>query len=184
MNSWNVTPIRNIHLIFGLGNAKYPNTRHSIGAMVINTIARQSNVTFKSDKHSSVATIRNLKLIKPTHMNTSGKAVQYWINKEQAFLHQILVVVDDIYLSIGAIRYKEGGGAGGHNGMQNIIDIMQSKEFPRLRIGVGNNFIRGEQKKFVLTKFTDAEKPIINYAISQAVTMINKSYNNNELCEY
>lgn len=164
----------NKKLIVGLGNigANYLKTRHNIGFIVVDQFASLNKVVFQTEKLASVANFRSKNkqviIIKPsTYMNLSGKAVSYFMEKEKIDINNILVVTDDIAIDLGQIRIRKKGGAGGHNGLQSIIDELSTTEFSRLRVGVGNNFAKGQQSDYLLSKWneleTDEVKKIIDY---------------------
>lgn len=163
------------YLIVGLGNigAEYHETRHNIGFMIIDAFARTFNATFSIDRLANVSEIkykgRQLILIKPTtYMNLSGKAVRYWLEKENIPLENLLVVFDDIDLDVGLIRIKPKGGGGSHNGINDIIDILGTQNFARLRFGIGKNYTQGHQVDYVLGKFNESELPLVNRQIDVA----------------
>ncbi|MEM7654841.1 MAG: aminoacyl-tRNA hydrolase [Bacteroidota bacterium] len=152
-------------LIAGLGNigAEYRGTRHNIGFMVLDYLAEQKGVDFESSRYATTCTIRHrgrqLVLIKPTtYMNLSGKAVRFHLQEHKLSLQQLLVVTDDIALPYGKLRMRPRGSAGGHNGLQHIADIMGTKDYPRLRFGVGDDFSRGRQADYVLSPFSEDEQ--------------------------
>lgn len=161
-------------LIFGLGNpgAEYNRTRHNIGFEVLDALASDTS-SFSSERYADVARVRvkgrELILVKPnTFMNLSGKAVRYWMEQERVPLENILVVVDELALPLGAIRIKMKGSDGGHNGLKSIQQLLGRADYPRLRFGIGNEFSRGQQVDFVLGQWTDKEwldlQPRINKA--------------------
>lgn len=152
------------YLIAGLGNigAEYDKTRHNIGFMVCDYLAENHGATFTLDKHAMHATIKvkgkTIFLIKPTtYMNLSGKAINYWLLSHKISVDQLLVVTDDIALPFGKMRIKPKGSNGGHNGLGNIQETLNTDVYPRLRFGVGGEFAKGRQVEFVLGNFTDAE---------------------------
>lgn len=170
------------YLVAGLGNIgnEYANTRHNIGFIVLDALAQDAGVSFVSDRYASVARMKarrhSLVLIKPsTFMNLSGKAIRYWLDKEKVGLENLLVVVDDIALPLGQLRLKMKGGAGGHNGLIHIIEILGTEEFARLRVGIGGDFAKGYQVDYVLGKWTSEEEKILIPRIKVAVEMI-RSY--------
>ena len=140
------------YLIVGLGNVgnEYEGTRHNSGFMVLDRLLKACNTpderpTYVLDRHAYRAEVkfkgRTLVLIRPTtYMNLSGKAVQFWLQKEKIDIANLLVVVDDIALPVGKIRMKKQGSNGGHNGLANIEQLLHTANYCRLRIGVGNNF--------------------------------------------
>lgn len=162
-------------LIFGLGNAEdqYFGTRHNIGFEVLNKLAKQLDVTFKSDRYAYVARSkfkgRNIILIMPTtYMNLSGKAVKYWMEAENVEAQHIMVVSDDLDLPPGQLRIRPKGGGGSHNGLNHIIEVLGHGNYPRLRFGIGKNYPQGYQVDYVLGKFTTEERLIIDPAIEKA----------------
>ncbi len=153
------------YLIAGLGNpgAEYADTRHNIGFKVVETLADTAGVSFSSDHLGSIAEFRYKSrifvLLKPhTYMNLSGKAVRYWLQKKSIPLEHLLVVTDDLNLPFGKIRLRPAGSDGGHNGLQNIIDIMGTNQFARLRIGIGAGFSKGRQVDHVLGEWSQEER--------------------------
>lgn len=156
------------YLIVGLGNigAEYQGTRHNIGFTILDALAAASNVVFTTERYGAVANMRvknaQLILLKPsTYMNLSGEAVRYWKNKENIELENILVIVDDIALPFGTIRLRGKGADGGHNGLKNINNLLQTQNYARLRFGVGNDFPQGAQVDYVLGHPTPEELAIL-----------------------
>jgi PTH1 family peptidyl-tRNA hydrolase len=153
-------------LIVGLGNIgeKYENTRHNIGFKILDNIAAKEAITFESEKLGSVATFRfkgrTFILLKPsTYMNLSGKAVSYWLTKENIAIENLLVICDDLNLEFGAIRVKAKGSDGGHNGLKDINTTLNTQQYARYRFGVGSQFSKGRQVDYVLGEWsTDEEK--------------------------
>ncbi|MBC7388877.1 MAG: aminoacyl-tRNA hydrolase [Opitutaceae bacterium] len=151
-------------LIIGLGNPgpEYEFTRHNIGFLVLDNLAAQKQVNFSPDRYGLRAEFKyagkNFTLIKPnTFMNLSGKAVSYWLSQSKIPLENLLVVTDDLALPFGKIRMRPQGSHGGHNGLRNIQEILNSEKYTRLRIGVGNEFEKGKQVDYVLSNFDKAE---------------------------
>lgn len=145
------------YLIVGLGNIgeKYAATRHNIGFKILDEIAVKEAVSFESEKLGAIATFkfkgRTFILLKPsTYMNLSGKAVKYWLTKENIPIENLLVICDDLNLPFGAIRVKAKGSDGGHNGLKDITAVLQTQEYARFRFGVGSEFSKGRQVDFVL----------------------------------
>jgi PTH1 family peptidyl-tRNA hydrolase len=152
-------------LIVGLGNigAEYVNTRHNIGFKIVDYVASKQGVSFETAKLGAVAefTIKGRKLIllKPnTYMNLSGKAVHYWMQKENIAKENILVITDDLNLAFGTIRIKGKGTDGGHNGLKNIQLILNTSEYPRFRFGISDEFKKGQQVDYVLGEWNETEK--------------------------
>ena len=157
------------YLITGLGNIgdEYDGTRHNIGFRVLDALAKASNTAFDDRRYGFVAHTRvknaELVLLKPsTFMNLSGNAVRYWLQKEKIELQNLLVVVDDLSLPLGTIRMKPSGSAGGHNGLRHIAQVLGTEAYNRLRFGIGNDFPRGTQVDFVLSRFTPEEETLVN----------------------
>ncbi len=166
-------------LIVGLGNigSEYQDTRHNIGFTVLDAFAQASNISFNTQRYGDVAEMRlknqQLVLLKPsTYMNLSGEAVRYWKQKENIQLENILVVVDDIALPFGAIRIKPKGSDGGHNGLKNIAQLLQTPNFARLRFGVGNDFPQGGQIDYVLGHFDAQQRAALPERVGIAVDAI------------
>ena len=161
-------------LIVGLGNIghEYELTRHNIGFLVADRLADEVNATFTSDRLASTANFRykgkQIYLIKPsTFMNLSGKSVNYWMQQLKIPLEQILIITDDIALPIGKIRMRAKGSSAGHNGLQNIEDTL-GNNYPRLRVGIGNEFPKGRQVDYVLSRFSEEEFKILPDIIKKA----------------
>lgn len=159
----------NSYLIVGLGNPgkSYEKTRHNVGFRVIDIVAHQLHLSsFKRDqkKFNSDYAIgrmdhKQLFLVKPlTYMNRSGIAVRQWVDYYQIPYSHILVILDDIALPFGKIRFRAKGSSGGHNGLQSVIDHLGTDAFPRLRIGIGNQYPKGKQVQYVLSRFTRQEE--------------------------
>ena len=164
-------------LIIGLGNPdpEYAPTRHNIGFQVVAALAVRARTAFVRDGRAqalvAAARFRGCRalLVKPqTFMNRSGLCAQGLVRRYGLALQDILVVVDDIYLPFGQLRLRAEGGAGGHNGIQDIIDRLGSGDFPRLRLGIGGEFARGRQSDYVLSPFTRTELPIVERTLEKA----------------
>lgn len=167
------------YLIVGLGNIgdEYANTRHNIGFKVLDALVKASNTFFKSDRLADVAELkekgRTLVLIKPsTYMNLSGKAVNYWMQKEKIGIENVFVIVDDLAIPFGSIRIRKKGSDGGHNGLKNINEILGSSEYARLRFGVGSNFRKGAQIDYVLSEWNKEENEKLPELIEKATMAI------------
>ena len=152
-------------LIVGLGNigAEYVNTRHNIGFKIVDYLAKKEALSFGVAKLGALSELkikgRTLLLLKPnTYMNLSGKAVKYWMEKENIPKENVLIITDDLNLSFGTIRIKPKGTDGGHNGLKNIQLILNSDEYPRFRFGISDEFKKGKQVDYVLGDWDDAEK--------------------------
>lgn len=167
------------YLIVGLGNIgdEYADTRHNIGFIVADALAAEGNAVFKTDRYAAMTKLsvkgRTLVVIKPsTYMNLSGKAIRYWMQKEDIPRENILVIVDDLALPLGAFRLRTKGSDGGHNGLISIIEYLESTEFSRIRFGIGNNFAKGRQVDYVLGRWDADETKILIPRIKEAVEMI------------
>ena len=152
------------YLIVGLGNIgeKYENTRHNIGFKILNHYATSNNFTFKTDKLGDIAYHkikgRTLVFLKPsTYMNLSGKAIKYWMNKEKIPFDNLLVVTDDLNLSFGAIRLKSKGSDGGHNGLKDTQEKLQTTKYNRFRFCISSDFSKGRQVDYVLGNWSEEE---------------------------
>lgn len=152
-------------LIVGLGNigAEYANTRHNIGFKVLDFVAQKESLNFETTKLGALTEYnikgRKLLLLKPnTYMNLSGKAVQYWMEKENIARENVLVITDDLNLPFGTIRIKGKGSDGGHNGLKNIQLILNTAEYPRFRFGISDEFKKGQQVDYVLGEWNEEEK--------------------------
>lgn len=166
-------------LIVGLGNIgdEYADTRHNIGFIAADALVTKFKTTFETGRLASVAQMslkgRKLVVIKPsTFMNLSGKAVRYWIQKEDIPKENILVIVDDLALPLGTLRLKSKGSDGGHNGLISIIETIETNGFARLRIGIGNEFAKGYQVDYVLGRWTSEEQKILIPRIETTVELV------------
>ena len=153
------------YLIVGLGNigVEYANTRHNMGFMVLDAWAQASNILFESGRYGSTATIsfkgRKFTLLKPsTYMNLSGKAVRYWMNELKIPVENLLVLSDDLNIPFGTLRLRKNGSAGGHNGLTNINELIGTQDYARIRLGIGNDFGRGQQVGYVLGELSKEEQ--------------------------
>ena len=155
-------------LIVGLGNPgeKYHNTRHNIGFELLDFICKKHESEFETNRLGQISKIsikgRKVLLLKPnTFMNLSGKSVKYWMLQENIKLKNILIISDDLNLPLGKIRFRAKGSSGGHNGLENIEQALNSLEYPRLKIGIGNDK-NSNQIDFVLGIFNSNEYDIIH----------------------
>ena len=174
------------YLIVGLGNPgeEYEQTRHNIGYMALDRFVKTINeenpansCSFSIDRHAYVAQTkvkgRSLVLVKPTtFMNLSGKAVKYWLDREKIPVENMLIIVDDLALDLGAIRLRMGGSDGGHNGLKDIIASLGHNKFNRLRFGIGNNFARGRQIDFVLGKIEGEDWNVVDEKLNTCCDII------------
>jgi peptidyl-tRNA hydrolase, PTH1 family len=167
------------YLVVGLGNIgpEYAHTRHNIGFDIIDAFAKKHGVLFQASRLAELgmAKIKGKAVfcIKPaTYMNLSGKAVKYWMEKENIAIENILVVVDEIALPLEKLRIRPGGSAGGHNGLKSIEELLQTTEYPRLRVGIGNNYPKGQQAAYVLGKWEPLEEPLVARKIEICVSAV------------
>ena len=152
------------YLVVGLGNigAEYASTRHNMGFMILDAWAQASNVVFSVERYGAVAQISfkgsHFTLLKPsTYMNLSGNAVRYWMQKLNLPLENLIVISDDLNLPFGTLRMRLSGSDGGHNGLENIIWTLESDQWARIRVGIGNGFSRGGQVDYVLGDLSPEE---------------------------
>lgn len=168
------------YIIIGLGNPgrNYANTRHNLGFMVVDELARRAGVTsgrkrFRSELADAQLPAGKAILVKPqTYMNESGHAVREIRNWYRADLDRILVVVDDLDLPFGQLRLRPSGSAGGHNGLRSIIAQLGTQEFPRLRMGIGRG--PNQAEAHVLSHFAPSEQqhlPVFIDAAADAVEL-------------
>jgi PTH1 family peptidyl-tRNA hydrolase len=167
------------YLIAGLGNIgpEYEVTRHNIGFLALDRLADVQRGDFATTRLADKAEIaykgRKLHLIKPnTFMNLSGKAVAYWLQELKIPKENLLVVVDDLALPFGHLRLRTKGSAAGHNGLKNIEELLGGQDYPRLRMGIGNDFARGAQVDFVLSRFEAEEFEALPAVLDKATEMI------------
>jgi PTH1 family peptidyl-tRNA hydrolase len=163
-------------LIVGLGNIgkEYHATRHNVGFELIDLLSDSMSVTLSKGNGPYFYGKGRYKgqtivLVKPTtYMNKSGSAVRHACSYFKEPLDQTLICYDDLNLEVGQLRLRPGGSAGGHNGISDIIEKVGTKDFPRLRIGIGNDFPRGRQVDYVLSPFDTKQRPLINEALERA----------------
>lgn len=165
-------------MLVGLGNPgkEYAQTKHNVGFMVIDAIADELNVTVEKKQCQALTQIvswneEKILLVKPqTYMNLSGQAVMELLHYYNDRIDDILVIHDDLDLPPGQLRFKQGGGAGGHNGIKNIIAHLNSNDFDRLKIGIGRG--KYDTKDYVLTPFNGTDQKQIKEAIVTAVDAV------------
>jgi PTH1 family peptidyl-tRNA hydrolase len=164
-------------LIVGLGNPgpEYEDTRHNVGFWVVNAVAETARAAFHHDGRANAMVAegrtrgRPLTLVQPlTFMNRSGQTVKHLVRRFSLRPRDVLVVYDDLNLEVGRLRLRQRGSAGGHNGVQDIIDRLGTDDFPRLRIGIGSDFRRGRQVDYVLSPFDADQEPLIDEALDRA----------------
>ena len=167
------------YLIAGLGNigSEYSGTRHNIGFQVLDALAKASNLVFTDARRAFKTELkhkgRTLILIKPTtYMNLSGKAINYWLQKEKIPIENLLVIADDLALPFGTIRIRAKGSDAGHNGLKNINEILDTNAYSRLRFGIGNEYLKGQQIDYVLGEWDDEEKQKLPERIEKCTNAI------------
>ena len=175
----NEEPANMKYLIVGLGNIgdEYRGTRHNVGFRVVDALAEAQGATFQDKRYGFICKTRvknaELLLLKPsTYMNLSGNAVRYWMQQEKIPVENVLIIVDDLSLPVGAIRMKQNGSDAGHNGLKHIAQMLSTQNYNRLKFGIGNNFPRGGQVDFVLGKFSPEDNKTINEKVPVACDAI------------
>jgi len=166
-------------LIVGLGNVgdEYAHTRHNIGFDVVNAFIQKHKASFRVDRLAYVAEVK-LKgktficICPTTFMNLSGKAVKYWMDKEKVPLERMLVVVDDLALPLTKLRIRPSGSDAGHNGLKSLQEVLGTKDYPKLRFGIGNEYPKGHQSDFVLGKWEKKEEPLVKLKIEKSAEVI------------
>ena len=166
-------------LVVGLGNIgeKYEKTRHNIGFDIVDQLAVKLNSTFSSAKYGEVLKTKfagkQIVLLKPnTFMNLSGKAVLYWLKKEKIDVSNLIIIVDDLNLDFGIYRLRKSGSDGGHNGLKDVANSLNSTTFTRLRFGIGNNYKKEKQVDFVLSKWNSEESLKLKNHLDKNVEII------------
>lgn len=167
------------YLIAGLGNigAKYAETRHNAGFEVVDTLAREFEVEWNTEKLGDLAEFRYkgrvFILLKPsTYMNLSGKSVRYWMQQTKVPQDKLLVIVDDISLPFGKLRLRGKGSDAGHNGLRDINQTLGHQKYPRLRFGIGDDFPPGRQVDYVLGRWSKAEKDELPARLEKAAEAV------------
>jgi PTH1 family peptidyl-tRNA hydrolase len=174
------TPL--FQLIVGLGNPgrAYADTRHNIGFMIADRLAAKTGADWQHDRRwkAEVSRAGGVVLCKPqTYMNLSGEAVSAVAGFYKIPASAMIVILDDMALPLGKLRLRSGGSAGGHNGLQSLIQHLGTPEVPRLRVGIGNAE-PGEAVDHVLGRFGDEEKPLVSEAIDRAIAAIDCAQTN------
>lgn len=164
-------------ILVGLGNpgVEYVKTRHNIGFEIIDFVCQKLSVKMEDRSgpwNAGITNHRGIKivLLKPdTYMNLSGRAVSKALQLFRMMPTECMVITDDINLPVGKIRIRKSGSAGGHNGLSDIIERIRTDEFPRMRLGVGNEFAKGLQADYVLSPFSEQQRLLIDDMIPSAV---------------
>lgn len=166
-------------LIVGLGNIgeDYIQTRHNIGFQALDALAKKHDFSFETAKLGDIGSFkikgRSILCLKPsTYMNRSGKALKYWMEQEKIPIEHLLVLTDDINLQFGTLRLKTKGSDGGHNGLKDIQNALQTSSYNRLRIGVGSDFSKGRQVDYVLGKWSEKEEDALNERLAKVIALI------------
>jgi PTH1 family peptidyl-tRNA hydrolase len=169
-----------MYVVVGLGNPgdKYAQTKHNIGFMTIDYLAEQHNIKINKIKHKALigeGSIggKKVMLVKPqTFMNLSGQSVMDIINFYKVPIEKLIVIYDDIDLPVGKVRIRPSGSSGTHNGMRNIIYLLNAQDFPRVRIGIGKQPDYMDLGDYVLTRFGDEEKPLMAEALKHSASAV------------
>lgn len=166
-------------LIVGLGNIgpKYANTRHNIGFKVVDFYAEKNSLSWETAKLGDITSHkvkgRTLIFLKPsTFMNLSGKALKYWMEKEKIPLENILVITDDLNLAFGTFRVKTKGSDGGHNGLKDIQNTLQTTNYNRFRFGISDAFSKGRQVDYVLGEWEMDEEKVLPERLEKSCEII------------
>lgn len=166
-------------LIIGLGNPgnEYAHTRHNIGFDILNAFVLKNNAFFQSARLAEVAEIKFkgkiFVCIKPTtFMNLSGRAVKYWLDKEKISIENSLTIVDDLALPLSKLRLRKRGSDAGHNGLRDIQNVLGTDEYPKLRFGIGNQYPKGMQVEFVLSRWLPEELPVVKLKVTKSIQVI------------
>ena len=174
-----ISPNNKKFLIVGLGNIgeEFKNTRHNIGFDIVDELGKILKGTFNSAKYGDILKSKyagkQIILLKPnTFMNLSGKAVLYWLKKEKIHTNNLIVILDDLNINFGVSRLMPYGSVGGHNGLKDIVNSLNTSNFPRLRFGIGNNFKKKDQVDFVLSKWNNEEINNLGHLIDKNVEII------------
>lgn len=165
------------YLLVGLGNPgrEYQTHRHNVGFMVMDRLAAENGLTFSRQRCQALAIDGSVAgkaviLAKPqTYMNKSGLAVDKLMRFYKISLDRLLVVHDDLDLDFGALRFRAAGSSGGHQGINSIIERLGSREFPRLRLGIGRPPGQMDPAVFVLKPFSVSQEPVLDLMLAQAV---------------
>jgi len=175
--------------ILGIGNPgfNYKKNRHNAGFLILEKFAESKTLDFIPSKGDYLFALgthnkKSFCIIKPTtYVNRTGQAALQVIEKYKIELVNFLVVCDDINLNVGQVRIRRKGGDGGHNGLASIIYNFNSNNFPRIRIGVGKDFNKGQLSSYVLSDFNTEEERILSTVIKNSILLIDefieKGYN-------
>lgn len=166
-------------LIVGLGNigSEYADTRHNIGFMVADALAKKGASSFFNMRLAYYTEFgfkgKGIHIIKPTtYMNLSGKALNYWMQELKIPVENVIVIVDDIAIPFGSVKLKPKGSNAGHNGLKSIEATLGHSNYARLRFGIGDSYPKGRQVDYVLSSFDDDEQPALPGLIDRSIEMI------------
>jgi len=169
------------YLIIGLGNigADYSGTRHNIGFDITEALVEELGGSWKDGRFGRRADCkfrgRTIHILQPdTFMNLSGKAAKFWLKKLGVTNDRMLIITDDLNLPLGKLRLKTKGGSGGHNGLKSMEMELGNSNYPRLRVGIGSDFSKGQQVDFVLGRWSGEEIEVLEEVIPRAVKGIQK----------
>ena len=171
--------------ILGIGNPgiNYLRNRHNAGFLILDNLAERKSLDFRPAKGDYFIALgeqngESYCLIKPTtYVNKTGQAALQVIEKFKIEIVELLVVCDDVNIKTGQLRIRKSGGDGGHNGLASIIYDFNSDQFPRLRIGIGNDFDEGELSSYVLTDFSDDEEKLLTAVVKNSILLIEEFIN-------
>jgi PTH1 family peptidyl-tRNA hydrolase len=169
-----------VRVILGIGNIglRYQHNRHNAGFLVLDYFAKSRSIKFREGKGDYYICEGDLNqfnyfLIKPsTYVNNSGVAALQFLEKHMIDLSDLLVVCDDVNLKIGKLRVRSSGGDGGHNGLASLIYHLNSNQFPRLRVGIGNDFDKGELSSYVLEDFSENDAKILKTVLKDSSLLV------------
>ena len=175
-----------MYLIVGLGNPEeeYGRTRHNMGFDVINKLSENLNIKVNKNKFNSLygtGTINGEKiiLIKPqTYMNLSGEAVRDFKNFYKVNPENIIIIYDDLDIEPGMMKIRKKGGPGTHNGMKSVVHELQTEDFPRIRIGIGNPEYKNDLLNYILTKIPEEDYKVLENSIKNAANAIEEIIKN------
>jgi len=166
-------------LIVGLGNIgeKYTNTRHNIGFKILDHLASKNDLNFETQKLGDLTSFkfkgRTFILLKPsTYMNLSGKSILYWLTKEKIPLENLLVITDDLNLPFGTLRIKTKGSDGGHNGLKDVQEKLNTSNYNRFRFGINDAFGKGQQVDYVLSDWAEEEEQKLPERLDKSIDII------------
>lgn len=175
-----------MYLIVGLGNPEeeYAKTRHNMGFDVINKLSEKQGIKVNKNKFNSIygtGTIEGEKvvLVKPqTYMNLSGEAVRDFKNFYKINIENLIIIYDDLDIEPGIIKIRKKGGPGTHNGMKSVVHEIQTEDFPRIRVGIGNPEYKNDLLNYILTKIPEEDYKILENSIERASNAIEEIIKN------